>query len=765
MNIAGIRASCVALKYSLSLVAVAGVLASPARADDTLPASADLATAAGTDSLPAKAEQAPPTNNGIAEGSDIVVTATAANEIAPVTSSLETTQPQAIVSRSFIEDSLPATADFNQLALITPSFSTTGGDGGMGISESKGQLRGFQDGEYNITYDGVPFSDTNDPTHHSNTFFPSDTVETLVVDRGPGNASSLGQATFGGSVNMFSRATRDEMGADLRASYGTNNTWLGRAMLQSGSIAALGGTQILVGGQYVHTDGVRSNAPYHQLNLFGKAVIPLGMNARLTLLSTYNKNHFNQPDNDGPTLAQVALYGKHFLLNNDPTTPQYKGYNFTDKTTDFEIAKLEIDAATGVRIENRAYTYYYNNSTVTASDTTDTPGSSYGVHDINGKVTPALADHIPGYTKLNSYRVYGDILKGMFDFGPATLTAGAWYEWNETPRARFEYDMTAGGPDANAYNYNQKYKDANGVTHYTYVNYDQHSDGHQFQPFAELEIRPLANLKITPGIKYVTFTRNIDAVANQKTHLPANFHANWNQTLPFLTVNYQPAGNVALYAQYAKGFLAPPLSVLYNLDPTNNTVQPQTSDAYQFGVVYHGENLSIDADVYLIDFNNKFASKKVNGDTVFYNQGGVTYKGIEGEITYAFGNGLAVFANGSINRATDNDTKLQVSNAPKSTAAAGVLYKHGPVKFSLIDKLIGVQYADDSESAGYRLTAYNNTIVSVGYDFGVFAVEGTVSDLFNSEKVTSIDIIDGPINDQYHFQPGREASISVLAKF
>src|SRR5689334_21584314 len=68
---------------------------------------------------PASAEETTQ-NSDIAEGSAIVVTATKANEIAPVTSSLETQQPQSIVSRSFIQDSLSTTADFNQVALIAP---------------------------------------------------------------------------------------------------------------------------------------------------------------------------------------------------------------------------------------------------------------------------------------------------------------------------------------------------------------------------------------------------------------------------------------------------------------------------------------------------------------------------------------------------------------------------------------------------------------------------------------------------------------------
>jgi iron complex outermembrane receptor protein len=172
--------------------------------------SAYAADAPTPTAVPTVDPQAQAQNGGIAEGSDIVVTATRPNEIAPVTASLQATQPQSIVSRSFIEDSLPATADFNQIALISPSVSNTGSANGSGLSESKAQIRGFQDGEYNVTYDGVPFGDTNDPTHHSNTFFPSNTIETLIVDRGPGNASQLGQATFGGNINLFSRATRKD---------------------------------------------------------------------------------------------------------------------------------------------------------------------------------------------------------------------------------------------------------------------------------------------------------------------------------------------------------------------------------------------------------------------------------------------------------------------------------------------------------------------------------------------------------------------------
>src|SRR4029077_11206073 len=94
---------------------------------------------------------------------------------------------------------------------------------GPGFAESKTVLRGFQDGEYNVTYDGIAFGDTNNPTHHSTSYFPASTIGGLAVDRGPGNAGQLGQANFGGSINMFSPEVGDALGFRQPATYGSLN--------------------------------------------------------------------------------------------------------------------------------------------------------------------------------------------------------------------------------------------------------------------------------------------------------------------------------------------------------------------------------------------------------------------------------------------------------------------------------------------------------------------------------------------------------------
>jgi len=721
----------------------------------------------------ASAAEAGAADQGIAEGSNILVTATRVNEIAPATASLQTTQPQAIISRSFIEDSLPATADFNQIALISPSVSNFGGVNGAGLSESKAQIRGFQDGEYNVTYDGVPFGDTNDPSHHSNTFFPSNTIETLVVDRGPGNASNLGIATFGGSMNLFSRATREDASAELKGSYGTWNTWLARAVLQSGAIDRLGGTEIMLSGQHVESDGARTFSPFRSNNIFGKVMIPISPDVKLTLLGTYNENRFNQPDKDGATRSQIALYGKNFSLNNDPGSQTYYGYNHTHKTTDFEIATLEANIAPGSTFENRAYTYSYDNETLSGNDVTlfatATPAQIATANTV--KLTPGggAVFGVPGYTKTNKYRVYGDIAKAkikLTDF--ATITGGLWIEWVNTYRQQRDVNLVTMAP-----NYVEKAvkNPVTGAATPANIKFDQDSHTGHYELFTEVELRPLPGLTITPGFKHVDFEREIDADYNQTTRYAQNISHDYQANLPFLTANYAVTDQWAVYGQFAKGFLAPPLSVLYVANPRFSSATPQKSTNYQAGFVYHGSHLSLDADVYYIDFSNKIVtdpSAPASEGTVFINAGSAVYKGVEGQVTYAFDNGFAIFANASRNYAkTDNagTAHLQLANAPTWTAAGGVLFKNGPIRFSLIDKYTGPQSATGDGDPRYRIGGYNNAILSARYDFGRVRVGIEVNDLFNSTNLTNINAGKTTQFDQLFYQPGRSVTGDITLTF
>jgi iron complex outermembrane receptor protein len=226
--------------------------------------------------------------------------------------------------------------------------------------------------------------------------------------------------------------------------------------------------------------------------------------------------------------------------------------------------------------------------------------------------------------------------------------------------------------------------------------------------------------------------------------------------------------------------------VLYVANPTFSTVEPERSTNYQAGVVYHGGNLSIDADLYKIDFTNKFASftSPIPGEgVVFINQGSVQYKGLEGQITYALPHGFAVFANGSRNYAKTKNPgalQLQVANAPEWTAAGGVLYKNGPIRFSLIDKYIGRQWFADPTAVDpaavsgttslayyntYQSSGYNTAIASVRYDIGPVRIGFEVNNLFNSQRVQNIGTGKTTPYDQYYYQTGRSYTGDITLTF
>jgi iron complex outermembrane receptor protein len=843
MNRRVFRATLLAAAATGAFLLPTAAIAGP---DATAPAAKDLdvnATAKDS-SAPAPDDQSTSANQkGQANdkqsltSSDIIVTGSRAAESAPITASLTTTQPQSAVSRDYI-DNATATSDFNELIALTPGVSISGAGNGYGLGETKATIRGFQDGEYNVTYDSIPFADTNNPTHHSTSFFPSNTIETVVVDRGPGNASQLGQASFGGNINMYSRGVKDEMGGQVEAILGNWSTFVARAELQSGKIDSLGGTRIVLTGQYLRSDGALTYSPVGSKNLYGKAVIPIGSANTLTVMSTWNRNYYYQSDvlkgstcgsaksgvtvvdpatgkqtffsngalgPDGQPLTQlsgencaassnVGVYGRNYGLGNDPTKQDYWKYNRTDKTTDFSYLRLQSDLGSGFSMDNRAYMYGYTNNTwsgntgnvVTGFSGAGTPASPYKA--VAGPVTDVL-----GYNKMNKYRVFGYIGQLNYDFSMGKIRLGGWYEYAVTDRHLVDFDRTTG-----ATSYNEKANlgtpatSALPPTSAANLSYVQHSKWNQYQLFAEFEFHPIESLSITPGVKYVHFNRSIDAAVNQKSRLPLDTSATWTKTLPFLTINWQAMSNWSFYGQYAQGMYVPDLSSFYSssgqLSTALDSLKPQTTTNYQIGTVWHGDKVSIDADGYIINVNNKIGTCTTVGcdTTLLVNIGQVRYKGVEGQVSYMPVKGLTLFANGSYNYARSVTTGAQVAKAPFSTAAAGFIYRTGGFRLSFNQKYTGPQYATEFNGNPnlrlYRIKPYSIGDFAISQEVGKNLRLGvTVNNVFNSRAVTAIAnsssgaptvTVNGTSYqngygqlDQFSYLPPRSFQVSARLKF
>jgi iron complex outermembrane receptor protein len=720
---------------------------------------------------------------------ELVVTGqSAAVTAAPVKSSLKATEPQSIVTREAIDQFIPATADYTQIVNLTPSMSGTSFNG-AGLGEAKSTLRGFKDGEYNITYDGVPWGDANGPTHHSTSFFPSSTIGAVVVDRGPGEANQLGAASFGGSVNLFSPEVSDVRGGSQALTAGSWNTLMSVTKLNTGDIDQLNGAHFLVNLQELSTHGALTGNTASAANQLVRGVIPLADSWKLTVLGTWNYTKINTNDNAGATLAQVALYGKNYALNNDPTSPNYKGYNLVTKHTYFNYAKLTGDVTPSLKLEDTVYSYYYKNDTESTLDPTLSPNDLAGIDPANPKLTPAQvqiarglftttaggvkqAGHIPAYTKLNVYKIYGDILHLDQDLSFGQLKAGLWIEHADTgPRARFDYEAGTRAQDF-------RQKVLAGVPQY--LEYNQNSGWDQYQPFVDLVWNATPQLTVTPGVKYVNWEISVDADVNQKSRQPFHGSKTFEKTLYFLTANYRVRDNLSAYAQYATGILVPDISVTQVAAPNLDDLKPQLSTNYQVGVVYHGGSLTLDADAYYIEFKNKLQSalNPVTKETDQFNLGGSTYKGIEAQVTWLATGNLYVFANGSLNSArtkglvdpTHGITVVggkQIAGAPESTAAVGAVFHNDSWTVSLVDKYTGRQWATEGEPAAYVIDGYHSADLTAVYRFGEgrYRIEGAIYNLTDSQNFTNIKPGKTVPYDQYFYQAERNYQVSLKVNF
>ncbi|NPT57778.1 TonB-dependent receptor [Paraburkholderia elongata] len=595
---------------------------------------------------------------------------------APSQGSLSASEPKSIISRHYIENSTAPTANYSDIIQISPSVSNIDPNG-AGLMESQSlSIRGFQDGQYNVTFDGIPFGDANDFTHHSTSFFSSRNIGSIAVDRGPGDASQIGFATFGGTISVQSVEPSLTPKFTVFGSYGSFNTWTGGAELNTGDMQQWGDARAVVGYNHVGSDGYLTNAAQRRDNFFFKLDKPLGDDTLLTLYADYSRVHQNV--SLGATAAQIHQFGPDFGLSGDPTSQSYYGYNFDRINTDFEYIGIKTKLADW-KIENKLYTYaYYHDGFNGLDPNGETPnGTTFG------------PNNVPGQQMANNYRAFGDIVNAERQIGPGKLQLGAWL----THQSNFRDNMNV--DDSLNFALEQ-------------LNFTMHDTFLTFEPFIQYEWQLPHGLTVTPGVKYVSFNRNIDTPLDQGSGAAVNFSHTWTKVLPSLTLHEQINPNWSAYIQYAQGFLAPNLNVFYVQNPSvSGQPDPEQTDNYQIGTTYKTDRLTVSADLYYINFRNAVTSRVVSGTATFSNAGGAVYKGFESEATFYAGLGFSLYGNLTFNSAKQKNTNTWMPNAPQSTAALGLIYERGPLYGSLITKFVGHQFGDTGDTqpiGGFTVT-------------------------------------------------------------
>jgi iron complex outermembrane receptor protein len=776
----------------------------------TAPSMIALALAAGLWALPAarafaadaavSAADAPKEEQ---EVDAVVVTGKVSNPAvaaSPARGVLNETEPEAVITRKFIEEAAPRVGDFSTIAALAPSMVATPQANGPGLSDGgKIALRGFGDGQFNITFDGIAWNDTNGPSHHGTAFFPNSTIGGVIIDRGPGRASDFGPANFGGSVNLQSLALENTPSFGQVITGGSFNTWQFVTTLQSGKVSQLHDARFLANFQELSSNGYLTNNYTHGNTQMFKGEVPITDKLNVTALYTHTYYLYNKSDIGDASVAQLEQFGRNFSLSNDPTLQNYFGWNWARKQTDFEYARINGEIGGGFSVDNTVYGFGYNNDTWsgqnnlaarTANVITPTFGPVYpivvnpttgaitaGTYASPPKATPAIpavatVSGIPGYRKKNEYRTYGDIAKFSQELPFGTLSFGTNYERSSSYRYIIDMNMLTGLAD-----WREKAATAAGPSApYTqtplYIQYIEFSGWKQYQPYVEFEWRPTPALTIRPGVKYVHWEMLLNAPVEKLANgaQPLKLDQTFTKTIPFFNVNYRITSDWSVYGEYAQGMLIPNIGNFYVNNLASTKVVPQESTNYQVGMVYQRSRFALDGDLYWIDFKHKIQqfTDVVTGQPYETNSGGATYKGIELQGTYAFPHGVSVFANYSYNSSVGtNDpsnplyNNHQLTNVPQWTAAVGARLEHDhlfdaddAVIVALNDKFVGAQYTINAKCSSAPngvcaanavlspvtgvIPSYSQADLSMTYHIRQYSIEAQVLNLLGGNSLVSI---------------------------
>ncbi|MBU6418380.1 MAG: TonB-dependent receptor [Proteobacteria bacterium] len=674
-------------------IGLAGVMVAPAAFAQTVqntPVNLDLGSVLATG-----------TNNP----TNLVNTPGTAPYESPSKAPLHSIQPTSMVDKHTVDKLLTGTESYADIARLTPSVSNIDPNG-PGLSETSGPvIRGFQDGQYNITFDGIPFGDSNDFTHHSTSFFTNGLLGQTIVDRGPGGADTVGDATFGGTISLRTINPSPTAKATINSSYGSYDTSDNSIRLDTGAIPSLNGASGVFVAEHIKSNGALTNVTQERTNFFGKVVIPLSTSTTLTLMADHNQVYQNPPY--GATLSQMANLGWNYGLSDNPNSQAYYRYNTDHITTDMEYADLQSALGDGFLYDGKIYTYAYYHHDLNGDDPNDTgpDGVTQAVGAVPNEVvltpggTPIAG--VPGQTFLMDYRSVGTIQRLQKEFGWGDIKTGFWFDHQVNTRFVQNVSLTNG----NAINYDPL--DSNGglvtpTNDNGSIERLQHNQLYTFQPYGAVDWKPIDGLTLTAGLKWAYFRRAIDAPVNQKTETLTGYTKNYQKLLPSFDAKYAFTPNLSGYFQAAEGFLAPNLNTFYTQALTSESVRPESTINFQTGFAYQDAHWALGGDIYNIHFQNfiDHAKEQVNGtgpkQVVYYNAGGVIYRGVEAEAAYSFGNGVTLFGNAGYNQAFQTSTNIKITNAPQGTANLGAIYNANGFYAAIVDQWTGGEYSGNT---------------------------------------------------------------------
>jgi iron complex outermembrane receptor protein len=712
-----------------------------------------------------------------------------ASQLSPVKSVLDAGSARTEITSQYVSEfTSPVTdfADITQAAPGTVSYSTNG----VGLGQAAIYFRGFVDDDYTMTWDGVPFNDSNDPSHHSWAYVPGPAIGYVDFDRSPGTASDMGPANFGGSIHMFSPELPSTRSMSAEESYGSFNT---NQILGEFDSGLFGGANPKANfwfeGHHMSSDGYQTCNYQYRTAGTAKLTYKFSDKTNLSLISTVVIVDANTPNND-PYRFQLAQYGDNFYMQNNyynaDGTVNGLYYKFYDNhiPTNFEIVTVTRDWGKGWRLEAKPYTYSYSNH----QHYNNSQYSDAG--DDGGQLTAAPVSATSAIDKMNQY-VKGGVIAHLSQASKyGVFRTGGWYEYTSTNRYQIDTDPT-------------DWVDSDLIGK---IKFHENFITRAEQPFGEYQLVAIPRLTITAGVKDAYYNMTVTQFASNKDvgslgcpttdtkQQCPNFvihEKSYNNVLPSLEANYRIHPDWSIYGQYGRASIIP-FSAVFDVTGAEVAVAPPPTVAttYQGGTVLKLNRVSMDADAFHIHFVNQYSSFTPSsgpdaGFSYYYATPPSDTNGLEGEANIAFGRGFSLFVNGTLGKATYEAADAQpatatapasaaspsawVALAPHDTETVGPTYQDKGWDVGFFNKRVGTRWEDDG---GYHQTVpldpfwvsnlFANYTLRSASRFDDSKIKLSFNNLFDNHNIADIGAANAVTANNVLYTPSSQDTLELL---
>ncbi|AZE88496.1 TonB-dependent receptor [Pseudomonas orientalis] len=596
-------------------------------------------------------------------------------------------------------DKQTATGNAIDKLKYTPGLNISSEDN-TGLSGFRFTMRGMNSDQVGMSVDGMPINDSGNYALYSNLLGDPENIDQIFVTQGASESDGPHIGSSGGNIGIVTIRPTKETGAFVKQIVGSNATRKTFARLNTGEVNGLSNW---LSASHTEGDMWRGSGAVRADKVEWNSFFDAGDGNTANLILKYHEqdnNSYSQltkaqfqqngrkydPYPATPTVGSNGKYNSYYALAQNPFQ------TFT------AVLNTQFKLADNLALSVIPYYFWGNGSGVGSSSYALNRGSNQGgVFDLGNLPTAAQynADGTPNsgvYYRPSRTQTWrpGITTKLTWDLGDHSLQLGYWYERARQSQTQPFIPLKSNGKPVDTWpDSNSAIVDANG-------NQVQGRDRFTVTPAQKVWAQDTwyinSDWTFIAGLAYMNVERdgtNHGSLSEQ----PEKRNQTYNKLLPNAGLKYQLDERDQLFYSLSRNMRVPQNYALYDKGAGSIDLEPETSWNHELGWRYSGDDMTLAATLFYMDFKNRqVSSKDINGDSADINVGAVTNKGLELEWSGLLPHHFNYYTSYTFTKAEQQDDMTvynagqaiqlptsgkQFANVPKNMLAANIGYDDG----------------------------------------------------------------------------------------